>query len=262
MSEDTVAAAAASGPVDVVESFDAIRRRPAKVLLAASDPTLAADLATILTGAGFVVTGRAGDGAQAVALASELGPDLVVLDVAVPGLTAAGPISGQDIPVILLMEPSEGTLVQQAVAAGAMAWLVKPIVPPSLVATAEMVLARHAEKAALRRSALQVRSRIDEHKVVERAKGLLMARHHVTESVATDWMRQTAEDTGTSLARVAGAIVEQWASGTTNRAGSPRGRRRADTPAVTGAVAPPPPVDLEVQRARRLSNPPGRVQHA
>jgi response regulator NasT len=186
---------------------------PSRVLVAERDPVLAADLEEILTEAGFSIAGQARDGAAAVALAAELQPDLVVLDVAVPGvrgLTAAGPISDQHIPVILLMAPSEGGLVHEAVAAGAMAWLVKPVVPPSLVATAHMVLARQAEKDALRESVERVRGRIEEHKLIERAKGLLMTRHTVPESVAADWMRQTAEDTGTSLARVAEAIVAEW----------------------------------------------------
>lgn len=260
MSDDTVAVAPIPvGPWQVSDGPAPPRRSPARVLLAGSNPLLAGELADILANAGFAIAARARDGAEAVTMAAELRPDLVLLDVAAPGalgVTAAGPISEQDIPVILMMSPSEGRLVQEAVAAGAMAWLVKPIVPASLVATAEMVLARHAEIAALRRSALQVRNRIEEHKIAERAKGLLMARHSVSESVATDWMRQTSADTGSSLAQVAAAIVEQWSSGP----GAPTSsstRRRNDTTLVT-ASATRPPVDLEEHRRRR-PNQRGRV---
>ena len=233
---------------------------PSRVLVAERDPVLAADLEDILTEAGFAVAGQARDGASAATLAAELQPDLVVLDVAVPGvrgLAAAGSISRQHIPVILLMSPSEGGLVHEAVAAGAMAWLVKPVVPPSLVATAHMVLARQAEKDALRQSVEQIRGRIEEHKVVERAKGLLMTRHTVAESVAADWMRQTAEDTGTSLARVAEAILDEWSGSTPDArraAPSTGGRRSAPAPGdwlPPADASSPPPGGRSRRRASR-----------
>ncbi len=211
----------ADGDPDAVAGRDVVAMPPpggwscATVLVAERDPVLAEDLADIFTRAGFCVIGHAGSEEHAMRLASALRPDLVVLDVAVPGvhgLTAAGPICELQIPVILLMTPSEAGLVHEAVAAGAMAWLVKPIVPPSLVATAHMVLARHAELTTLRRSASEIRTRIEEHKLIERATGLLMARHTVAESVADEWMRQTAQDTGSSIARVAAAVVDEYRS--------------------------------------------------
>ncbi len=227
------AASVAGGPgavrdLEVAPAPKADGGTSAGVLLAESDPVLRADLADIFIRAGFAIAGQARSGEEAVQLALALRPDLVVLDVGVPGvegLTATGPISEQQIPVILLMAPTEAGLVHEAVAAGAMAWLVKPIVPPSLVATAHMVLARHAEIAALRRSALEVRTRMEEHKLIERAKGLLMARHSVAESVAAEWMQQTAQDTDSSMARVAAAVVDEYHTAARSRNASvPAGR--------------------------------------
>src|SRR4051794_41904430 len=92
---------------------------------------------------GYDVVGEAGDGAEAVRLAEELAPDLVILDVKMPvldGISAAEQIVGKRIaPVVMLTAFSQRDLVERAVEAGAMAHLVKPFaqgdpVPPIEVA--------------------------------------------------------------------------------------------------------------------------------
>ena len=185
---------------------------PRRALVAADEAATRYDLAEVLTEGGLTVVGSARDGNSAVAMSTALRPDIVVMDVAMPvmdGITAAGRISAQSsCPVILLMSPAHVELVDQAVASGAMACLVKPFLPTSLLATTELVLARHAENVELHASALSLKSALAEHQLVEQAKGLLMAHGQLTEAAAGEWLRSAAD--GGNVRQVASAVVEQW----------------------------------------------------
>src|SRR5215210_4205865 len=107
------------------------------------------DLAEMLAEEGYEVVGQAADGQRAVDLATELRPDLVILDVKMPvldGIAAAERIAGQRIaPVVMLTAFSQRDLVERARDAGAMAYLVKPFGKSDLVPAIEMAVSRFAE---------------------------------------------------------------------------------------------------------------------
>jgi len=185
---------------------------PRRAVVAADDAATRFDLAEVLTEGGLTVVGSAQDGHAAVAMCTALRPDIVVMDAAMPvmdGITAAGRISAeQSCPVILLMSPTHPELVDEAVASGAMACLVKPFLPTSLLATTELVLARHAESVELAALALSLKTTLAEHQLVEQAKGLLMAHRQLTEAAADDWLRNAAK--GGNIQQVAKAVIERW----------------------------------------------------
>src|SRR5690606_32274980 len=129
---------------------------------------------------GYEVVGEAGDGAEAVKLAEELAPDLVVLDVKMPvldGISAAKRIVEQRIaPVLILTAFSQRDLVERASEAGAMAYLVKPFTRADLVPAIEMALSRHDELTQLEQEVSDLTERLETRKQVERAKGILQSR--------------------------------------------------------------------------------------
>src|SRR5215218_5611837 len=104
---------------------------------------------------GYVVAGQAGDGEEAIDLAMELRPDLVVMDVKMPkldGIAAASQIAQARIaPVVMLTAFSQRELVERAREAGAMAYLVKPFTKSDLVPAIEMAVSRYAELTGLER---------------------------------------------------------------------------------------------------------------
>ena len=185
---------------------------PRRVLIAEDEALIRLDLAEMLAEEGFEVVGEAGDGEQAVALALELRPDLVILDVKMPkkdGIEAAAEIVGEQIaPVVILTAFSQRELIERARDAGAMAYLVKPFSKADLLPAIELAVARYAENAALRAEVADVTQRLEARKVIDRAKGLLMTHQKMTEPEAFRWIQRTAMDRRTSMQVVAGAVLE------------------------------------------------------
>jgi response regulator NasT len=185
---------------------------PRRVLIAEDEALIRLDLAEMLAEEGFDVVGEAADGEQAVALALELRPDLVILDVKMPkkdGIEAAAEIVGEQIaPVVILTAFSQRELVERARDAGAMAYLVKPFSKADLLPAIELAVARYAETAALRAEVADVTQRLEARKVIDRAKGLLMTHQKMTEPEAFRWIQRTAMDRRTSMQVVASAVLE------------------------------------------------------
>jgi response regulator NasT len=183
-----------------------------RVLIAEDEALIRLDLAEMLRDEGYDVVGEAGDGQEAVDLAESLRPDLVIMDVKMPrrdGIDAAAEIAAKRIaPVVLLTAFSQRDLVEKARDAGAMAYLVKPFSISDLMPAIEVAMSRFREIAALEREVADLGERLETRKLVERAKGLLQARHAMTEPEAFAWMQRAAMDRRTSMKRVAEVVLE------------------------------------------------------
>jgi two-component system, response regulator PdtaR len=187
---------------------DATTRR---VLIAEDEALIRLDLQEMLEEEGYLVVGEAADGEEAVELAGSLRPDLVILDVKMPkldGIAAAEQIAGGRIaPVVILTAFSQRDLVERAREAGAMAYLVKPFQKKDLVPTIEMATSRFAEIVALEQEVGGLQERLEARKAVERAKGVLMTEHGMTEPEAFRWIQRTAMDRRTTMRAVADAVL-------------------------------------------------------
>ena len=182
----------------------------ARVLVAEDEVLIRVDIVETLTEGGHTVVGEAGDGEQAIRLARELTPDLVIMDVKMPkkdGIEAASEIAGQRIaPVVILTAFSQRDLVERAREAGAMAYLVKPFQARDLLPTIEMATSRFAEIRALEAEVSSLTERLETRKVVDRAKGLMME-DGMTEPEAFRWIQRTAMDRRTTMRAVADAVL-------------------------------------------------------
>jgi response regulator NasT len=163
---------------------------------------------------GYEVAGEAADGDEAIKLAKELRPDLVILDVKMPkvdGIEAASVIAGGRIAaVVILTAFSQRDLVERARDAGAMAYLVKPFAKRDLVPAIELAMSRFAEVQALENEVTSLTERLETRKVVERAKGLLMTKQGLSEPEAFKWVQRTAMDRRTTMKAVAEAVIENF----------------------------------------------------
>ena len=186
------------------------------MLIAEDEALIRMDLAEMLTEEGYDVVGQAADGEQAIALAEQLRPDLVVLDVKMPkldGISAAERIAEQRIaPVVILTAFSQRDLVERAREAGAMAYLVKPFSRNDLVPAIEMAVSRFGELHALEEEVADLSERLATRKAVDRAKGILQEELGLTEPEAFRWVQKTAMDLRLSMRQVAEGVVEHGSS--------------------------------------------------
>jgi len=183
-----------------------------RVLVAEDEALIRLDLVEMLREEGYQVVGEAADGEDAVRLATELKPDLVILDVKMPkmdGIEAAAHIARDRIaPVVILTAFSQRDLVERARDAGAMAYLVKPFAKKDLVPAIELAMSRFSELQALEKEVADLAERLEARKVVERAKGLLMTKQGMTEPEAFRWIQRTAMDRRTTMKAVAQAVLD------------------------------------------------------
>jgi response regulator NasT len=182
-----------------------------RVLVAEDEALIRLDLKEMLEEEGYAVVGEAGDGEEAVRLARELRPDLVILDVKMPvldGISAAEQIVGGKVaPVVMLTAFSQRDLVERAVEAGAMAYLVKPFQKSDLLPTIEVAVSRHAQMAALEAEVADLTDRLEARKVVDRAKSRLQTERGMSEPEAFRWIQKTSMDRRTSMRAVAEEIL-------------------------------------------------------
>ena len=201
---------ASSGQQAASKATEAPARR---VLIAEDEALIRLDLQEMLVEEGFVVVGEAADGENAVRLATELKPDVVICDVKMPkmdGITAAGHIAGARIaPVVILTAFSQRDLIERARDAGAMAYLIKPFHKRDLLPAIEMATSRFAEIKALESEVEDLQDRLEARKLIERAKGVLMAEHRLSEPEAFRWIQRAAMDKRTTMRAVAELVLTE-----------------------------------------------------
>ncbi|KHK98362.1 transcriptional regulator [Microbacterium mangrovi] len=197
------------------EQSPAAAPAPRRVVVAEDESLIRLDIVEILRDNGFDVVGEAGDGETAVQLATELRPDLVIMDVKMPqldGISAAEKLSKNHIaPVVLLTAFSQKELVERASEAGALAYVVKPFTPNDLLPAIEIALARYDQIVTLEAEVADMVERFETRKLVDRAKGLLNEKMGLSEPEAFRWIQKASMDRRLTMQDVAKAIIEQLA---------------------------------------------------
>ena len=186
------------------------RRR--RVLIAEDEAIIRLDLKEMLEEEGFEVVGEASDGDAALRIAEEQRPDLIIMDIKMPGmdgLTAAEKVNEQNLGAVLILSAfSQKDLVKRAAEAGAMGYLVKPFQKTDLIPAIDIALARHAQMASIKEEAGSLAEQLETRKVVDRAKGHLMDAQGMTEAEAFRHLQKRAMDERRSMRSVAEQILE------------------------------------------------------
>jgi two-component system, response regulator PdtaR len=185
-----------------------------RVLIAEDDPLIALGLAERLRALGHEAIGPAADGEQAVELARESPTDLYLFDVEMPyldGIQAAEQLAAEGLrrPVVVVTGVEDESLIERAIASGVSAYLTKPIDTRELQAAIALAAARHAEFEQLEAEVDRAQQALEDRKLVERAKGLLMSALDVSEQDAFRRLQLTARERNLRLVEVAARIVEQ-----------------------------------------------------
>jgi len=183
-----------------------------RILIAEDNDLVSLTLEEQLKGLGYDVIGIARNGAEAITLANRLKPDLIMMDIRMPemeGTEAAARIRDQmPVPIIMLTAYADKDTVRKAEAAGALAYLVKPVNENELPPAINIALARFREIQGLRSHVSELEDSLEARKLIERAKGILMQRLGLNERDAYERLRQRARDKRAKMKDIAQAIIE------------------------------------------------------
>jgi two-component system, response regulator PdtaR len=185
-----------------------------RVLVADDDPLISIGLCERLRSLGHEPIGPAADGGQAVELARQTLPDLYLFDIEMPnldGLQAAEQLAGEGLrrPVVVVTGVEDPGLIERSIASGVSAYLTKPIDTRELQAAIGLAAARHSEFQELEAEVDRAQQALEDRKLIERAKGLLMTALNLSEHDAFRRLQMTARERNLRLAEVAARIVEQ-----------------------------------------------------
>jgi response regulator NasT len=182
-----------------------------RILIAEDEAIIRLDLKEMLEEEGHEVVGEASDGEAAIRLARESSPDLVIMDIKMPGmdgLTAAEKIVEDDLSAVLILTAfSQKDLVRRAAEAGAMGYLVKPFQKSDLMPAIDIALARHQQFTAVKKESDDLAEQLATRKVVDRAKGKLMDQG-MTEADAFRHIQKRAMNERRSMREVAEGVLQ------------------------------------------------------
>lgn len=181
--------------------------RSLRVAVADDEPDMLLYLRTTLPLLGHEVVASAGTGEELVAQCRASHPDLVITDIKMPGLdgiaAAASIFREQPTPVILVSAYHEPELIERAGAEGVFGYLVKPIKESDLPPAIAVAMGRFEQFQALQHEAANLRQSLEDRKLVERAKGILMRQAGVGEADAYRRLQKLATDRRCKLTEAA-----------------------------------------------------------
>jgi two-component system, response regulator PdtaR len=181
-----------------------------RIVVAEDEALIRMDLVEMLNEAGYEVLAEAADGSHAIELVKEFKPDLAILDVKMPildGISAAEEIIAY-CPVLMLTAFSQRELVDRARDAGVMAYVLKPFTINDLIPAIEIAISRHVQMKSLADEVADLHERLESRKIIDRAKGILMAALNLTEPEAFSWIQKAAMDRRMTMKDVALAVAD------------------------------------------------------
>ena len=184
-----------------------------RVVIAEDEAIIRLDLKETLIEEGYLVVGDTARGDHALELVAEHDPDVVILDIKMPGLdgieTARRIAANHDAAVVILTAFSQRELVDRAIEAGALAYLVKPFQRSELIPAVEIARARHREMRSLTDQYRTLADRLEARKTIDRAKGLLIDESGLSEAEAFRFIQQAAMSNRRSMVDVGLEIIEE-----------------------------------------------------
>lgn len=182
-----------------------------RLLVADDEEVVRKTLVEMCESLGHQVVAQAGNGREAVELAELSDPDLVLLDIKMPvmgGLEAARAILERNaVPIVIVTGHTDTELINDAARVGVFSYLVKPITADRLLAAMATAQARFGDLEGLRGEVGDLKRSLDDRKVVERAKGVIMRDMKVGEQEAYRWLKRTSSQSNRKIAEVARSII-------------------------------------------------------
>lgn len=182
-----------------------------RIVIADADAVNRKKIKEMLLQAGFLVTGEVGDGRNALKVILQTEPDLVIMDSKLPGVQGLGIIrvieENRTAPVILLIESHEQGLLEEVKDYWIFGCLPKPLSDVQLFPAIEIALANFKKFTKLVEENKRLKTALEERKLVEKAKGMVMEAMGLSEQEAYKYMQKLSMDKCVPIARVARNII-------------------------------------------------------
>jgi len=183
-----------------------------RVFVAEDEALIRLDIVETLTSMGFDVVGQAARGDDAEDLIRSLLPDVAILDIKMPGKTgievARGLTSDLVCAVVILSAFSQRGLVDEAIEAGVLAYLIKPFQRNEIAVQIEVARARHRQLSQLAGEVDSLHLRLSDRVLLDRAKGVLIDQHGLGEAAAMRFVQKLAMDHRRAVRDVAADVLD------------------------------------------------------
>lgn len=184
-----------------------------RVLIADDEALIRMGLRAMLQDRGHRVVGAAVDGASALSLTRTEHPDVIILDIKMPGMdgleAARRIMQERPTPIVMLTAYSQRELIEQAREASVFAYLVKPVREELLDATLDLAVTRFQEWKKLEGQVKDLKKSLEARQVVEQAKRVLMAQQDLTEQQAFNKIHRTSRARRITMQQVAQEILDK-----------------------------------------------------
>lgn len=192
-----------------------MKKKNINILIADDESLIRMDLKEILEEKGYNVVGEARNGKEVLEFCQTNTPDLIILDIKMPEMDGLETLkefnSSSDypkVPVIMLTAYSQPELIEQAVGLGVFAYIVKPVKEYDLLPAIEITLARANEMSFIQKEVGKLKETLEVRKLVERAKGVLMAKESIDEPEAFRKIQKLSMDTRKPMKEIAEEIIK------------------------------------------------------
>ena len=185
-----------------------------KVIIAEDEAMIMIGFKLFLQQLGYEVIGEACDGETAVSLCKTLNPDFLIMDIKMPGLDGIQALERinhgrkKNLPCIFITAHSDPYLISRAKHVGAFSYLIKPITLESLRAAIDIALQRYEDYCRLQDKLEQSKTELEERKIIERAKGVLMDQFGMKEKQAFEFLQKKSKENNKKMIQIARGILE------------------------------------------------------
>lgn len=186
----------------------------ARVLVVDDEPAARDSLSELLGALGHQVIDAVADATAAEASAKELHPDAILMDVLLPGANGieAAQAIYRALPGTAIVLISGDDTIQltdaEADASGAVAFLPKPVPPRVLDSTIRLAVARAGALRQARQESADLKQMLEDRKLIERAKGILMRRTGCSEPEAYRILQRSSQDRSKKMVEIARAVLD------------------------------------------------------
>ncbi|WP_066638280.1 ANTAR domain-containing response regulator [Desulfolucanica intricata] len=182
-----------------------------RIVIADADQAFLKSLKASLTNDGYLVIGEACDAQSALEVIFRTEPDLIIMDANIPGCEGLQFVriieEHRVAPVLLLTAYSHRELVEEAKHSWIFGYLLKPVNQDNLFPAIEIAIANFKKIIKLERENKELKKLLEERKLVDKAKGLLMEKKGISEREAHKYLQKVSMDKSIPISKVAKKVI-------------------------------------------------------